>query len=218
MHIFCDESGGSDPANDVFLVTAVVVAPHYAKTLMHRFRKATGIGGEIKGHRLTLQQRRQFFDGLARVGDALTVSTTCSRTDLVGGWAMGAMDEADLRTALIVESCAALPIAAGASVGITVDGGRYKKQVLDRLIPVATGALESHFAGTRFAMQYDGSERVPGLQVADIVANTLFHSMAEVATAEAAAELIRAAQATGRLLVRDAKLAGYRPAWLTAAP
>ncbi|MBF0304350.1 MAG: hypothetical protein HQL41_01680 [Alphaproteobacteria bacterium] len=140
MHIFCDESGGTDPANGIFLVSAAAVAHNDAKTLMRRFRKATGLGGEIKGHRLTPEQRRMFFGELQKIGTAVAVSTTCSRQNQLGGWAMAALDEADLRTQLVIESCAQLPIV-GPTVGITVDGGRYKRQILDRLIPTTIGAL-----------------------------------------------------------------------------
>lgn len=213
MHIFCDESGGTDQANGTFIVSAVAVAQSDAKVLMRRFRKATRIGDEIKGHRLTPEQRRIFFRELRKMGTAVAVSTTCSRQHPLGGWAMATLDEADLRTELLVESCAELPIV-GPTIGITVDGGRYKRQVLERLVPMTIGALEARFAGMGFTMQYDSSERVAGLQVADIIANTLFHSLGDGPSAEDAATQIHAAEEVGQLIVRLAELTKHRPVWL----
>ena len=42
--VYCDESGGSDPANAVFLAAAVAILPADPQRLMKAFRRATGIG------------------------------------------------------------------------------------------------------------------------------------------------------------------------------
>ncbi|MBF0305444.1 MAG: hypothetical protein HQL41_07335 [Alphaproteobacteria bacterium] len=89
----------------------------------------------------------------------------------------------------------------------------------DRFLHVCSAyPLKARFAGIRFTMQYDGSERVAGLQVADIISNTLFHSTIAAPTAQDAAALIRSAQDAGHLVVRAVELEGRRPAWLMPAP
>ena len=86
MQIFCDESGGIDPTTDLFLAAAVAIPPNGATRLLKSFSKATGRKGrEVKGHRLTLEQGRVFFDLLCREDDLGSTVVSCSRRTLVGG-------------------------------------------------------------------------------------------------------------------------------------
>ena len=109
VQVFCDESGGSDPANTAFLVAAVAISTADATRLVKSFRKAAGITGEVKGNKLSLAQRATFFGLLSRQTDAASAVIVCSRLDPIGGWAMGALPEAELYSHMLAEACLALP-------------------------------------------------------------------------------------------------------------
>ena len=130
--VFCDESGGSDAANAVFLTAAVAISPANATRLLKSFRKATGVTGEIKGHRLTLAQRTVFLDLLARQPNAVSAVVACSRLDAVGSWAMGVLPEVELYRHLLAEACVALPgLDAAGHLTVTPDRPRYKKAQIE---------------------------------------------------------------------------------------
>ena len=128
VQVFCDESGGSDPANAAFLVAAVAIPAADATRLVKSFRKATGFTGEIKGHRFSFAQRATFLDLLAKQRDAVSVVVACQRRTAVGGWAMGALREAELYGLLLAEACVSLPhLDQARHIVVTPDQSRYKR-------------------------------------------------------------------------------------------
>lgn len=107
LHVFLDESGGADAANDTFLAAAVGISPHDAARLLRSYRKATKTTGEVHGHQLDRRQRGIFLDLLAREAAAAVV--VCQQRERLGGWAMSELPEVDLYGHLLAEACAALP-------------------------------------------------------------------------------------------------------------
>jgi hypothetical protein len=212
MQIFCDESGGTDAGKDLFVVAAVAIDGGAAGRLLKSFRKATRIAGEIKGSTLGLVQRRLFFDLLAREPAAMAAVRMCSRAEALGGWAMDALHEADLYGHLLGEACCALPPLAG-SVTVTPDGGRYKKALYERLVPPTVAAIAAHHGG-QVSLRFVASHDLPGVQIADVVSNSVFHAHTAAGTAEQVAAMLEPLRSDGRLLVAPAQLVAVRPAWL----
>ena len=217
MHVFCDESGGTDPANDIFLVAAVTISGVAATRLLKSFRKAVRWAEvEIKGHALRPEQRRIFFDLIDREADFGSVVVTCQRSAALGGWAMGALPEIALYRCLLCEACKA---AAGAGIEpltITADGGRYKRSNLKRIEgDLVRAAKDWTTDRRRTSMRFENSISIPGLQVADVIANTAFQSLATTPAAAQAETLLHPLRSSGRLTLRSATLPGSRPTWLT---
>lgn len=218
MQIFCDESGGTDPANDLFLAAAVAISSNGATRLLKSFRKATGWkGGEVKGHRLTPEQRRVFFDLLTRQEDLGSVVVSCSRRMPVGGWAMEALSELELYGYLLREACVGLVPATSRHVTITPDGGRYKKSDLHRIALHLATEVQQRSPAAPVAVSFEDSAAIAGLQVADVVANTAFQAQAVAANAELAEALLTPLRVKGRLIMRPVEIADARPAWLRGA-
>lgn len=216
MQIFCDESGGTDPANELFLAAAVVLPASGATRLLKSFRKAARWGGaEVKGHLLTPGQRRVFSDLLGRQDELGSVVVGYGRRDPVGGWAMGALPEPELYGHLLQEACPGLVRPASRHVTITPDGGRYKKAELGAIAARLAEVMRGHGAVARkVTVSFEGSATLPGLQVADVVANTAFQALGTTTGAVVANGLLEPLRATGRLVVRPVELAARRPAWL----
>lgn len=215
-HVFCDESGGTDAVNTVFLTAAVAIAPPDAARLLKSFRKATRITGEVKGHKLTFEQRTIFVDLLTKDADAASAVVACSRSDAVGAWAMGALTEAELYRHLLAEACLILPgLGWTGQVKVTPDQPRYKKAQAESVRAGLTQAVIARHPEADIAVVYGNSTDLAGLQVADVIANSVFQTLAQHATADAAARLLAPLIARGVLRIQHVELEGTRPAWLT---
>ncbi len=216
MQVFCDESGGSDPANTAFLVAAVAIQPVDAARLVKSFRKATGCTGEIKGHDFTLAQRAIFLDLLARQPDTVSVVVICQRRDAVGGWAMRALSEPELYGHLLTEACLALPgLDQLVRLAVTPDQPRYTK---DRAGLVRGGliqALTARHPVLEVTAEFRDSAATAGLQVADAVVNTLFQLASPTPARDAVAPMLARLLAQSTLTVRNVQLVDRRPAWLS---
>jgi hypothetical protein len=216
LHIFCDESGGADPANEFFLVAAIAMPATDAARLIKSFRKAAKWprGEEIKGHALSPAQRDIFFD-LVRRTPINSITVACNRRDAVGGWAMGTLAELDLYSHLLCEACLAMPKPDGDAVTITPDGGRYKKVELAAISARLSAAI-TQAGAKRASVSFQNSTELAGLQIADVIANSVFQSMGASPLAEHTAQLLRPLIEAGRLVTKPITLPGIRPAWLCA--
>ena len=216
MQIFCDESGGVDPANDVFLVAAVALPPNTATRLLKSFRKAARWRDtEVKGHFLTPEQRRVFFNLLQQI-DMGSIVVSCSRGDGIGGWAMGALSERTIYTHLLREACLGLIGSVSDPLTITPDGGRYKKTDLNRIAGELTGSVRDLAASVpRVTVGFADSSSLPGLQIADVIANSVFQVVRDVEISNIAAPLLTPLTRSGRLTLRAVELASLRPPWLS---
>lgn len=216
MQIFCDESGGADPTNEVFLTAAVVLPTGDAARLLKSFHKAARWDGEVKGNRLTPEQRRLFFDLLRKQSELGSVVVSCGRRDPLGGWAMGALHEPELYGHLLQEACLSLVGSDARSVTITPDGGRYKKAELSIIgAHLEEAVRESAAPASKVTVSFENSASLPGLQVADVVANTAFQALGSTAGSELAGNLLEPLRASGRLTLRHVELVGRRPTWLS---
>lgn len=208
MHVFCDESGGVDFANDIFLVSAVRIDPSDATRIMKTMRKAVKSSGELKGKVLTHEQRAIFFDMLAKVPTIMAVSVTCCRGHNTGRWAMNNVKEELLWLHLCVESCCSLPKTTTGPRAITLDGGRYKKTVLAQ-IKVQMSELVTSTQGRGVSISYGNSVVTDGLQVADIISNTVYQAIGRQDS-----EAKGLVMACRNMSIRHVELPGISPQWL----
>ena len=215
MHVFCDESGGTDLSNEVFLVAAVAVSGAHATRLVKSFRKATDwTDTEIKGHALGPDQRQVFFDLLAREVDVRSIVVSCQRRQALGGWAMSNLSELNLYQRLLCEACEEVPRFSIEPLTITADGGRYKRADLRKVEDRVRHVAERWSASPRRTMMsFRDSASWPGLQIADVVANTAFRGLGGTPAAIHADELLSPLRRSGRLILRSVALADCRPEW-----
>jgi len=215
VQVFCDESGGSDPASTAFLVAAAAISTADATRLVKSFRKATGFAGEVKGNKLTRAQRGAFLGLLARQADAASVVVACSRGNPVGGWAMSALPEAELYGHMLAEACLALPgLSLARHIAITLDRLRYTKARAELVRAGVAQTIAARHPAAGVGITFGDSAELAGLQVADVVANAAYQVIAPTPASEATAPLLATLIARSALMMDHVQLGGMRPAWL----
>jgi hypothetical protein len=219
MHIYCDESGGLDPASPRFLTTVVAIEPREAGHLINRLRKRTGLIGEAHGWALDTRQRELFLRFLHDRDGVAAVTVVLQPGSLLQGATSGPAREAVVRTHMIAEGiisvCTAARLPRSSTVGITIDGGRYKRAELERERGKLVELLAEAEPSLRFSAQYDDSQKLHGLQVADIIGNTVYRSLKGTTATEEESWLSALAQ-RGLLRTCEAVLPALRPRWVTA--
>ncbi len=218
VQVFCDESGGTDPANATFLVAAVAISAADATRLVKSFRKATGFTGEIKGHKFGFAQRATFLDLLAKQRDAVSVVVACWRCTAVGGWAMGTLPEAELYGLLLAEACLTLPgLDQARHIAVTPDRSRYKRAQAEPAREGLVQAIAARHHAAKVAVAFGDSAELAGLQVADVVVNAAFQFVTDAPAGQASGQLLAPLIASGALTIRDVRVDDRRPAWLTGS-
>ncbi|PDS68911.1 DUF3800 domain-containing protein [Rhizobium phaseoli] len=211
MKIFCDESGGFDGDKHSLLVAAVRVTEHDAARIMKQFRKAIGATNEVKGGLLTDGDRAKFFDMLA-ASEHLGVVVTCGKTSSLGSIVARSHSEHHVLEEMITEACSPLIDASGSSHVIS-DGGRYSRQIYDQISENLGHRLSR--SGVPVRVDFVRSDVTPGVQIADIVANTLYKATrteSDLSEHPACGFLIK----DERIVVSSATLQMLRPDWLAA--
>jgi len=214
--VYFDESGGVGDSKGVFAVAATMAMPEQAKRLIKDLRKATGLPHEIKGSGLPLSARRIFFDLLGKLSSGVSVAVVCDRKTSLGAWAMGndQLPEHLLWTELHIEACCRLPID-GCRLLLSPDGGRYQKAILHDVVrPMLHEQIEARTTAAVESVDFVSSHHVTGVQIADLVVNSVYHMYTESRDAPEIRELIVQACDRGVLLVHDVELQGRRPSWL----
>lgn len=167
LPVYCDESGGI--GRGVMTLAAVSLSGHAADNLVARFREVTGLSGELKGSRIDLAERALFFELFARLGAVATVGVAISALRPDPGQDRGDHDRA-VYLALLEDVIGSLLPAGGGCLEVVMDDGRYDapaqlriREDIGRLIgPIGLASL--------------GLSHVhPGLQIADVVANSFFN-------------------------------------------
>ena len=167
MYIYCDESGGV--GRGVMTLAAVSIEPDTAEAMLLRFRSMTGLKNELKGSRIDLAERALFFELFKDSGARATVGVAISAAQPGPGEDRGDHDR-NVYSALLSDVIGALIPESGGCLGVVIDDGRYDANTLavinddiSRLVsPLGLASLEL-------------SHVLPGLQIADVVANTFFN-------------------------------------------
>lgn len=178
MPIYCDESGGVSAG--VMTLAAVYISESNSEKLLARFRTVTGLHGELKGSRIDYTERGLFYELFDRF-DAYGIIATI---DLRGPERMGlVLPEQDygVYAELMARAVSTQLSAPDRRDTVIVDEGRYNYQTLE-LVRSGINALlrqSGDAAGhqTQFVTQFADSRRCPGVQIADVVANTFYNLM-----------------------------------------
>lgn len=167
MTIYCDESGGLSAGAMTF--AAVMLTPEMAAGIHTRFRAATGLRGELKGSRISMVERAYLLELFDRAGGRAWVAVAESAK--VTAAAKTPPTDLALYAALLDSAVARwLPETGGVCTDVVIDDGRYDPAILIRV----RDAIHAGLGGWGRASLAD-SHRSEGVQIADVVANSLYN-------------------------------------------
>jgi Protein of unknown function (DUF3800) len=201
MPIYCDESGGV--GRGVMTLAALSIEDEPAAAVLNRFCEVTGLSGELKGSRIDLAERALLFELLGPSDWSATVGIAISALTPEQGSDRGDHDVSVYAT-LLEDVIASMLPATGGCASVIIDDGRYgpetltliRKDIADVIGPCGTAQL-------------DLSHRLPGLQIADVVANTFFNramvTERQGRMAAIVAPFLESGKIKLRLLSRDAE-------------
>lgn len=207
MHVFCDESGGTGRDDSLFLVAAVALTADEATRIMKKFRKATGLRGEVKGSRLSDKQRRIFFDIVDRSPLPQASVVFCRGLDPIGSWALSALNDHELWAELIIEST--LWLGERPNIAISADrryNGARQHGAHDSIVAGISGRTRAN----RVTVQFVDSQASDGVQIADIIANTAYRDIPTLWSGEKSERSVT----TEKVAMRPIELKAKRPRWL----
>jgi hypothetical protein len=177
-------------------LAAVSIEEDDAHSLVRRFRRETGLESELKGSRINLEERALFFDLLARASASATVGIAISALRPEAGVDRGDHDR-EVYLALLEDVIGSLLPAGGGCIDVIMDDGRYDAPAQVRIrqdIGRAVGPLGLASLGL--------SHQLPGLQIADVVANS-FYNRALVSDRQARiAEIVQPLLDSGQIRMR----------------
>ena len=168
MTIYCDESGGLNAG--AMTVSAVMLTPQTATEIHDRFRGVTGLRGELKGSRISIVERAYLLELFDRAGGRAWVAVA-ERDKLAGNPGGTLPSDLALYAALLDLAIGRwLPETGGVCTDVVIDDGRYDPKIL-------AGVREEIQAGLgqwgRASLA--DSRRSDGVQIADVIANSLFN-------------------------------------------
>jgi hypothetical protein len=171
----------------------VSIAAEDAEALLLRFKDVTALRGEMKGSRISLPERGLFFELLERFRGRAFVS------ELVPNGAAGRTDR-DLRAyaALLGDVVMAWLPMIGERPEILIDDGRYDPSTLS-LVSAEIASLIGKCGRTRLA----DSHRSAGIQIADVIANSVFNLVRDTPRTERVRRIVAPFIASGTLQVRQ---------------
>jgi hypothetical protein len=167
MPIYCDESGGV--GRGVMTMAAVLIDDDKADALLHRFREVTGLDSELKGSRIDLAERVLFFELFEKTKARAEVGIALSALRPQAGEDRGDHD-IEIYARLMNETIGAILPESGMCASVIMDTGRYAEDTL-KLVRGDIAAL----IGPWNSAQMVESHTLPGLQIADVIANSFFN-------------------------------------------
>lgn len=164
MTIYCDESGSLSAGAMTF--AAVLIEDQQAHALLNRMKDVTGLRGELKGSRIGLTERALFYELLSRFEGRAIVAVVRS-SKLVSGELPADIDVYDkLLESLLQRWRKDEP----SGHNVVVDDGRYDPEHQRGLIEGAQKRL-----GSWGKISVADSRRNAGVQIADVIANTVYN-------------------------------------------
>lgn len=194
MPIYCDESGGV--GRGVMTLAAISIADEAAAAVLGRFREITGLSTELKGSRIDLAERGLLFEILVRHEWHATVGIAISALVPESGEDRGDHDTG-IYARLLNETLSSMTEETADCSNIIIDDGRYgpdtlaiiRRDIIDAITPCGTAS-------------WDISHRVPGLQIADVIANTFFNRAMVTPRQGRMAAIVAPFLETGRIKLR----------------
>ncbi|MBU0825405.1 MAG: DUF3800 domain-containing protein [Alphaproteobacteria bacterium] len=168
MTIYCDESGGLNAGAMTF--AAVMLTPQVAADIHARFRSVTGLHGELKGSRISVVERAYLLELFDRASGRAWVAV--AKRDTIGGKPGGPVPS-DLSVYAALLNLAVgrwLPETGGVCTDVVIDDGRYDPTILGKVREEIQAGL-----GAWGRASLADSHRSDGVQIADVIANSLFN-------------------------------------------
>jgi hypothetical protein len=166
--IYCDESGGLNA--DAMIFSAVMLTPKAAADIHARFRSVTGLRGELKGSRISVIERAYLLELFDRAGGRAWVAVA-ERDKLSQNPGGTLPSDLALYTALLNLAIGRwLPETGGVCTDVVIDEGRYDPTILAHV----REEIQAGLGGWGRASLAD-SKRSDGVQIADVIANSLFN-------------------------------------------
>jgi hypothetical protein len=170
--IYCDESGGLNAGAMTF--AAAMLTPDAAADIHRRFRAVTGLRGELKGSRIALVERAYLLELFDRAGGRAWVAVA-TRATLARGPSDAPPSDLALYAALLNLAVGRwLPETGGVCADVVIDDGRYDAGILSKVRTEIQAGL-GHWGTASLA----DSRRSEGVQIADVIANSLFNIAAK---------------------------------------
>ena len=168
MTIYCDESGGLNAGAMTF--SAVMLTPKAASEIHERFRGVTGLRGELKGSRISIVERAYLLELFDRAGGRAWVAVA-ERDKLAHNPDGSLPSDLALYGALLNSAIGHwLPETGGVCTDVVIDDGRYDPKILANVREEIQAGL-GHWGRASLA----DSRRSDGVQIADVIANSLFN-------------------------------------------
>ncbi len=167
MTIFCDESGGISAG--AMTLAAVQIDASAADALLRRFKTVTGLRGELKGSRIDLVERALFFELFERYGGRASVGIVY-RAERTGADNEGEGEDLRAYSHLLDAVIGYVLPETGGCVEVVIDDGRYDPKILTRVRNDVAAAL-----GGWGQARLEDSHRSSGVQIADVIANSIFN-------------------------------------------
>ena len=168
MTIYCDESGGLNAGAMTF--SAVMLTPQAATEIHERFRGVTGLRGELKGSRISIVERAYLLELFDRAGGRAWVAVA-KRDKLAQNPGGTLPSDLALYAGLLNLAIGRwLPETGGVCTDVVIDDGRYDPEILAHV----RGEIQAGLGQWGRASLAD-SRRSDGVQIADVIANSLFN-------------------------------------------
>ncbi len=168
MTIYGDESGGLNAGAMTF--AAVMLTPQAAHDIHRRFRAVTGLRGELKGSRISIVERAYLLELFDRDGGRAWVAVA-HRDKLAANPGGTLPSDLALYGALINAAVGHwLPETGGVCTDVVIDDGRYDPKILGHVREEIQAGL-----GQWGRASLADSKRSEGVQIADVIANSLFN-------------------------------------------
>ncbi|MBA4752702.1 MAG: DUF3800 domain-containing protein [Sphingopyxis sp.] len=168
MTIYCDESGGLNAGAMTF--SAVMLTPQAASDIHTRFRTVTGLRGELKGSRISIVERAYLLELFDRAGGRAWVAV--AERDKLANKPGGTLPSDLALYGALLNSAVGhwLPETGGVCTDVVIDDGRYDPTILSHVRAEIQAGL-----GQWGRASLADSKRSDGVQIADVVANSLFN-------------------------------------------
>ena len=168
MTIYCDESGGLNAGAMTF--SAVMLTPQAATEIHERFRGVTGLRGELKGSRISIVERAYLLELFDRAGGRAWVAVA-KRDKLAQNPGGTLPSDLALYAGLLNLAIGRwLPETGGVCTDVVIDDGRYDPKILAHVREEIQEGL-----GQWGRASLADSRRSDGVQIADVIANSLFN-------------------------------------------
>lgn len=168
MTIYCDESGGLNAGAMTF--AAVMLTPQAAADIHARFRAVTGLRGELKGSRISIVERAYLLELFDRAGGRAWIAVAKRETLGQGPGGTLPSDLALYGALLNLAIGRWMPETGGVCTDVVIDDGRYHPTILSHVRAEIQAGL-----GQWGRASLADSKRSDGVQIADVIANSLYN-------------------------------------------